>query len=557
MTSGGTTVTHTYDANGSLTPSSDGRTVSYAAFGKAASIAKGSRTSAFAHGPDRARFKRVDTDGGGNPTTTLYLGSVEKVAHPDGTVTVRRRIGGTAIEVEGSAVGSCEADALRYVLRDHLGSADGLANAQGALVQPMSFAAWGARRDPDDWTGLAGAAAAAFDACATTRGFTGHEMLDAVGAVHMNGRIYDPALRRFLRADPFVQFPASLQSHNRYSYALNNPLAYTDPSGHFIFSLAATAYLAGAKAGITTIVATVAAAGFGDALIQGASFGQALRAGFLSGVSAAAFSGIGSGLEARFSGGFAAGLSPVGFGLKVALHGTVGGITSTLGGGRFGHGFASAGFTALGTSFNNSQHTGGSGFSPLRVALGAAIGGTASRITGGKFANGAVTGAFSQAFNQEQAEERAAGQQQDPEAETMADVTRTERKNGILYEREDGASVLVQNNDVDGEIPDVNDAQVIDALAVSAQEGQRLQIISGYREGSIAHRLHGGIDVHIKGYTTEETARALHRSGRFNRVSSYTGELRPELYQRTNTAHADYYAEGNQGLFEDWIHQRD
>ena len=94
----------------------------------------------------------------------------------------------------------------------------------------------------------------------------------------------------------------------------------------------------------------------------------------------------------------------MGFGLKVALHGTVGGITSVLGGGRFGHGFASAGFTALGTSFNNSRHVGELGFSPLRVAMGAAIGGTASRITGGKFANGAVTGAFSQTFNQEQAE---------------------------------------------------------------------------------------------------------------------------------------------------------
>ena len=399
-----TRVDYAYDANGSNVSSSDGRTIAYAAFGKAASIAKGSHTSAFAHGPDRSRFKRVDTDGNGDATTTLYLGNVERIALPDGTVETKRRIGGVAILTTGPARGSCLANAVNYVLRDHLGSVDELLDAQGRRVRSMAFAAWGERANPADWAPLPDAEAASFDTCATTRGFTGHEMLDAVGAVHMNGRIYDPALGRFLRADPFVQFPANLQSHNRYSYALNNPLAYTDPSGHFIFSLAATAYLAGAKAGITTIVATVAAAGFGDALLQGASFGQALRAGFLSGVSAAAFSGIGSGLEAHFSGGFAAGLSPVGFGLKVALHGTVGGITSVIGGGRFGHGFASAGFTALGTSFNNSRHVGGSGFSPLRVAVGAAIGGTASRITGGKFANGAVTGAFSQAFSNELSE---------------------------------------------------------------------------------------------------------------------------------------------------------
>ena len=546
-----TRVTHAYDANGSLTSSSDGRTVSYAAFGKAASIAKGDFKSEFAHGPNRARFKRVDTDGNGDVTTTLYIGNVERIALPDGAVETKRRIGGVAILTAGPARGGCPANAVNYVLRDHLGSVDELLDAQGGRDRSTAFAAWGERADPADWTPLADADATAYDACATTRGFTGHEMLDAVGAVHMNGRIYDPALGRFLRADPFVQFPANLQSHNRYSYALNNPLAHTDPSGHFIFSLAATAYLAGAKAGITTIVATVAAAGFGDALLQGASFGQALRAGFLSGVSAAAFSGIGSGLEAHFSGGFAAGLSPWGFGLKVLAHGTVGGITGTLGGGRFGHGFASAGFTALGTSFNNSRHVGGSGFSPLRVAMGAAIGGTASRITGGKFANGAVTGAFSQAFNQEQAEERAAGHTQGPDTASMPGVTRTDTGNGILYEREDGASVLVQNDEVGGEIPDVNDRQVMDALAVSAQEGERLQIISGYRgpghpiyRENSPHHIDDAMDVKMQGRTSEELARALHRSGRFNRVSWYT--------DGRTSAHADYRLTKWQGLYRNW-----
>ncbi|MCZ0942207.1 MAG: RHS repeat-associated core domain-containing protein [Gammaproteobacteria bacterium] len=269
----------------------------------------------------------------------------------------------------------------------------------------MSFAAWGVRRDPDDWTGLAEAAARSFDDCATRRGFTGHEMLDAVGAIHMNGRIYDPHLGRFLRADPFVQFPANLQSHNRYSYALNNPLSYTDPSGHFIFTLAGAFYAAAAKLGFTATVATLAAAGFGDALLHGASFQQALQAGFISGVTAGAFHGAGGLLGTHFGGTFAAGLSANGFALKVLVHGAVGGITSALGGGRFGHGFASGGFTALGSGLNNSRFVGGLGFSPLRVAIGAAIGGTASRITGGKFANGAITGAFSQALNQERQEE--------------------------------------------------------------------------------------------------------------------------------------------------------
>ncbi|MES9937204.1 MAG: RHS repeat-associated core domain-containing protein [Sedimenticola sp.] len=53
----------------------------------------------------------------------------------------------------------------------------------------------------------------------------------------MNGRVYDPELGRFLSADPHVQSFANPQSLNRYSYVLNNPLSYTDPSGYFFKSL--------------------------------------------------------------------------------------------------------------------------------------------------------------------------------------------------------------------------------------------------------------------------------------------------------------------------------
>jgi uncharacterized protein RhaS with RHS repeats len=48
----------------------------------------------------------------------------------------------------------------------------------------------------------------------------------------MNGRVYDPRLGRFLSVDPVFQFPENLQSLNPYSYVLNNPLSYTDPTGY-------------------------------------------------------------------------------------------------------------------------------------------------------------------------------------------------------------------------------------------------------------------------------------------------------------------------------------
>jgi RHS repeat-associated protein len=65
----------------------------------------------------------------------------------------------------------------------------------------------------------------------TPDGFTGHEHLDNLDLIHMNGRVYDPQLGRFISADPFVSSPYVGQSLNRYSYVWNNPLSFVDPSG--------------------------------------------------------------------------------------------------------------------------------------------------------------------------------------------------------------------------------------------------------------------------------------------------------------------------------------
>lgn len=48
----------------------------------------------------------------------------------------------------------------------------------------------------------------------------------------MNARYYVPYLNRFISADTIVPDPTNPQSLNRYSYALNNPIRYSDPSGH-------------------------------------------------------------------------------------------------------------------------------------------------------------------------------------------------------------------------------------------------------------------------------------------------------------------------------------
>ena len=191
-----------------LTRAEAPRTRRPSAFDKPTSIVKGSHTTAFAYAPDRARFKRTDTDAQGT-TTTLYLGSVEKITRPGGLTQLKRHIGGVVIETTGPAAGRCtaaDATVTRYRLNDHLGSVDALLDEVGNQAQAMRFDPWGRRTDATTGSDLTDMAARTFDHCATTRGFTDHEMLDEVGVIHINGRIYDPTLARFLQADPFVQF---------------------------------------------------------------------------------------------------------------------------------------------------------------------------------------------------------------------------------------------------------------------------------------------------------------------------------------------------------------
>jgi RHS repeat-associated protein len=114
----------------------------------------------------------------------------------------------------GDAVSGFE---LKYLHEDHLGSAHVVTDESGDVVEEISFDTSG-NRDSELST--------------TDRGFTGHEQLDNTDLVHMKGRVYDPTIGRFLSPDPVIQDVTNVQNLNAYSYVLNNPLKYTDPSGY-------------------------------------------------------------------------------------------------------------------------------------------------------------------------------------------------------------------------------------------------------------------------------------------------------------------------------------
>jgi RHS repeat-associated protein len=194
-------------------------------------IAAGTNSSTLSYGAWRNRSKQVAISGGSTETTISVAGLLEKVTR-DGVTEYRHRIAATpgvvAIYTRRSA-GSPLSDTY-YVHRDHLGSPELITRANGTAVVGLSFSAYGERRDTD-WDGPIGSTDLATLGNTTREGYTGHAMLDGVGLVHMNGRVYDPVIGRFLSRDPIVDGRVS-QGANGYAYVWSNPLTLTDPSGY-------------------------------------------------------------------------------------------------------------------------------------------------------------------------------------------------------------------------------------------------------------------------------------------------------------------------------------
>ena len=137
-------------------------------------------------------------------------------------------LGGDAYSAPAILISDGEAQKLYYLHRDYLGSIVMLTDEEGNIAERRHFDPWGQVLKVEDGAGNTLDKLTLLD-----RGFTGHEHLQTVGLIHMNGRLYDPALHRFLQPDNFVQDPFNTQNFNRYGYCLNNPLVYVDQNGEF------------------------------------------------------------------------------------------------------------------------------------------------------------------------------------------------------------------------------------------------------------------------------------------------------------------------------------
>ncbi len=218
------TDTYQYDAAGNMTQGG-GRNVIYTTFRKPANIIKGGASSYFEYGPDRSHYKRVDTNGT-DTTEIIRIANIEFIETNGGPKTYRRYIHDFAIVTYDAQGQTSE----QYLHKDSVGSTDVITNNVGLIVAELSFDAFGSRRSPASLGNLTALQRIELTQI-TYYGFTGHEMVDDVGIIHMKGRIYDPNIGRFMSADPIVSLPKNSQRLNRYSYVMNNPINLVDPSG--------------------------------------------------------------------------------------------------------------------------------------------------------------------------------------------------------------------------------------------------------------------------------------------------------------------------------------
>lgn len=443
------TTSFAYDANGQLerATGSQARSITWTQFNQPRCISyqgrNGTTTSdpalcegsyqprvTFDYDQDHKRIREVFVDGSTQRTVYMVhpdnrggLGFEKEETRVNGSLTRTENrhyisVGGTVVAVlktlDNSSTVPTDPNMRLFWHRDALGSVVAVSNASGSVLERMAFDPWGRRLREG------GRVDPLLNPAHGDRGFTGHEHLDEVGLVHMNGRVYDPLLARFFSPDPVIQGPDMLQNFNRYSYVLNNPMKYTDPSGAcfsgFIADTVACVAVGLVGTGmilqgnqywrIVGVVLTGGTLGTNGGLVErglvaagatGALESVAIISGAVAGGYIGAIASRGD-LEASLQGAAfgalfgAVGQSEVGLEAATGLHALIGCLQGYTSGGQCGPSAAAAAFGKYASGSINGR-------GPMQLVATIVVAGTASVLGGGKFANGAVQGAWGYLFN--------------------------------------------------------------------------------------------------------------------------------------------------------------
>jgi len=376
-----------------------------------------------------------------NGVLTHYVGSAYEVRKDVGSGSYEEKCyimtptGRTAVRtVKKNSSNTVTDVGFRLYHKDNLGSVYAVTDKDGTIECRSSYDPWGVETALDD-------DGSDPDFSLETRGYTDHEMLRTWGLIHMNGRIFNPELARFMSADPFIDDAKDAQSFNRYAYCNNSPINHSDPSGFFklkdglkIVAVAVAAYftagwainsfgftsvtvetavgtseafmaansslatslmLSGASPGLVNGIIGAAVSGFTagsvGTLLNGGSVEDAFRNGVVGGVTAAFTAGASYWIASLPKGGnkwyfFQR------MGGEHISQGVLRGLVNESQGGEFRHGFVSGALNSMLTDPINDFYQGYESVESIMVS--SILGGTVSAVSGGKFANGAFYSAI-------------------------------------------------------------------------------------------------------------------------------------------------------------------
>lgn len=267
----GQTTSVNYDAIGNITQKTSNldykpvkeQTYNWNSFNMPVNIQQGSDSESFLYDANHQRVRRTSIEDG-KTTTTVYInpridtgGTFEKTYLPNGTTEYTHYIyaGGdsiasyvstdkgiaptgdlgsaynTGVAPNSPSAGIDKTGPYRYFHNDHLNSIEVITDSAGNPIERLSYDPWGKRRNVNG-----SESDVEISGEKSSRGYTSHEMLDNIALVHMNGRVYDPQIGRFISADPNIDGTDDTQGYNRYAYVRNNPGTLLDPSGYGFFS---------------------------------------------------------------------------------------------------------------------------------------------------------------------------------------------------------------------------------------------------------------------------------------------------------------------------------